>query len=170
MWIVMETIDIHIMKTSWHGNIFCITDPLWRKSTSHRWFPLTKGPWRWSLMYDPNNSTGDNRWAQLSVAPTFKMASIRVRCIRGPVQRVPGNVATRINVRYIGTHNTHNDSLLPVENTHSMSRKRPDYNCTARRNCIFVFAHPGATEKTGGRNWGTTRLERSYRYVHMDVM
>ena len=114
--------------------------------------------------------TGDNRWAQLSVAPTFKMASIRVRCIRGPVQRVPGNVATRINVRYIGTHNTHNDSLLPVENTHSMSRKRPDYNCTARRNCIFVFAHPGATEKTGGRNWGTTRLERSYRYVHMDVM
>ena len=76
--------------------------------------------------WQANIITGDNRWAQLSVAPTFKMASIRVRCIRGPVQKVPGNVATPINVRYIGTHNPHIDILLPGENTYWMPRKRPD--------------------------------------------
>ena len=163
-----------------HKNHICITDvtrrcdgnvvnrDIWLPKPTYCWTFTMAAKMRW--VCDATLHTGDNRWAQLSVAPTFKMASIRVRCIRGPVQRVPVSVATRINVRYIGTHNTHNDSLLPVENTHSMSRKRPDYNCTARRNCIFVFAHPGATEKTGGRNWGTTRLERSYRYVHMDVM
>ena len=77
------------------------------------------------LMRD-NFNTGDNRWAQLSVAPTFKMVSIRVRCIRGPVQRVPGNVATRINVRCIGMYNRHLDILLTGENAYSMRRKRPN--------------------------------------------
>ena len=37
----------------------------------------------------------------VGVALTFKMASIRVRCIRGPVERVQGNVATRIRPCFI---------------------------------------------------------------------
>ena len=33
--------------TSWNGNDFCITGPLWRESTSHQWIPftITKGQW-----------------------------------------------------------------------------------------------------------------------------
>ena len=71
-------------------------------------------------------NTGDNRWAQRSVAPTFKMASIRVRCIREPVERVQSNVATRINVRCTGIYNRHLDILLPGENAYLMRRKRPN--------------------------------------------
>ena len=33
------------MMIAWHGNIFCITGPLWGESTGHRWIPLTKGQW-----------------------------------------------------------------------------------------------------------------------------
>ena len=32
-----------LMMTSWRGNTFLITRPLWRESTSHRWIPLGKG-------------------------------------------------------------------------------------------------------------------------------
>ena len=34
--------DNHIM-TSWHGNVFGVTDPLWSESTRHRWVILIKG-------------------------------------------------------------------------------------------------------------------------------
>ena len=34
----------HWRMTSWHGNIFHITGPLWGESTCHWWIPLTKGP------------------------------------------------------------------------------------------------------------------------------
>ena len=30
------------MMTSSNGNIFCVTGPLWGKSTGHRWIPITK--------------------------------------------------------------------------------------------------------------------------------
>ena len=30
---------INFMMTSWNGNIFRVTDPLWGESTGHRWFP-----------------------------------------------------------------------------------------------------------------------------------
>ena len=30
------------MVTSSNGNIFCVTGPLWGKSTNYRWIPLTK--------------------------------------------------------------------------------------------------------------------------------
>ena len=29
--------------TTWRGNTFCITGPLWLESTDHRWIALTKG-------------------------------------------------------------------------------------------------------------------------------
>ena len=32
----------HSMMTSWHGNSFHITVPLWGESTGDRWIPLTK--------------------------------------------------------------------------------------------------------------------------------
>ena len=31
-----------IMLTSSNGNIFRVTDPLWRESIDHRWIPLTE--------------------------------------------------------------------------------------------------------------------------------
>ena len=33
---------VYIM-TSWHGNTFCITGPLWRESTGQQWVPFKKG-------------------------------------------------------------------------------------------------------------------------------
>ena len=33
------------MTTSWHGNIFQVTDSLWGESTGYQWIPLTKGQW-----------------------------------------------------------------------------------------------------------------------------
>ena len=30
-----------LMMTSWNGNIFRVTGPLWGESTGHRWIPLT---------------------------------------------------------------------------------------------------------------------------------
>ena len=32
----------NFMMTSWNGNIFRVTGPLWEESTGHRWIPLTK--------------------------------------------------------------------------------------------------------------------------------
>ena len=29
------------MMTSWNGNIFCVTGPLWGESTGYQWIPLT---------------------------------------------------------------------------------------------------------------------------------
>ena len=78
--------------------------------------------------------------------------SIRVRCIRGPAQRVPGNVATRINVRYTGMYNRHLDILLPGENAYSMRRKRPNKICSAWRNCIFVWTQLTNVNKCCERN------------------
>ena len=48
-----------------------------------------------------------------TVASSFKMASIR--CIRGPVQRVSGSVATRIGIKSIGMHKQHIGILFPGE-------------------------------------------------------
>ena len=31
----------HHMMTSWHGNVFRITGPLWEEFNGHRWIPLT---------------------------------------------------------------------------------------------------------------------------------
>ena len=31
------------MMTSWNGNVFLVTGPLWRVAIGHRWIPLTKG-------------------------------------------------------------------------------------------------------------------------------
>ena len=31
-----------VMMTSWNGNIFRVTSPLWGESTGHRWFPLQR--------------------------------------------------------------------------------------------------------------------------------
>ena len=39
----LQTLNI---MTSYHGNAFCITDPLWEESTNHQWFSL---PIIWSL-------------------------------------------------------------------------------------------------------------------------
>ena len=33
--------DLSSIMSSSHGNLFCITDPLWREPTSHQWIPLT---------------------------------------------------------------------------------------------------------------------------------
>ena len=32
----------HMRTSSWHGNAFCITGPLWGESTSHWWIPLAR--------------------------------------------------------------------------------------------------------------------------------
>ena len=37
--------------TSWNGNIFRITGPLWGESTGNRWIPLTQGKSRRALMF-----------------------------------------------------------------------------------------------------------------------
>ena len=63
---------------------------------------------------------------QMQLRPLSKWHRVGVRCIRGPYQRDPGSVATRINVRYTRIHNPHINILLPSENTYSMRRKRPD--------------------------------------------
>ena len=34
--------DTRTMMTSWHGNAFLITGPLWAESTGDRWIPFTK--------------------------------------------------------------------------------------------------------------------------------
>ena len=34
------------MMTSWNGNAFRVTGPLWGESTGARWIPLTKDQWR----------------------------------------------------------------------------------------------------------------------------
>ena len=39
IWIFLST---QCMMTSSNGNIFCVTGPLWRESTGHRWIPHTK--------------------------------------------------------------------------------------------------------------------------------
>ena len=85
--------------------------------------------------------TGDNRRTQL-VASSFKMASIRVRCIRrGPVQRVPDSVATRISIKYFGMHKQHIGIVFPGENKYSMHRKLPR------------IAQQGATAFCVGATW-----------------
>ena len=66
--------------------------------------------------------------------------------------RVPGNVATRINVRYTGMYNRHLDILLPGENAYSMRRKRPNKICSAWRNCIFVWTQLTNVNKYCERN------------------
>ena len=38
----MEQIFVRNTMTSWNGNIFRVTGPLWGESTGHRWIPLTK--------------------------------------------------------------------------------------------------------------------------------
>ena len=109
------------------GNSHWISQVMFEKKTyilsfTRRYFMLfTHNPKKISIIY-----TGDNRWAQLSIAPTFKMASIRVRCIRGPVKMVLVNVTTRINVRYSGMPKQHIGIMLPGGNTNSLRRKRPD--------------------------------------------
>ena len=34
------------MRLSWHGNVFHITDPLWRDSFGHRWIPWQRSVFR----------------------------------------------------------------------------------------------------------------------------
>ena len=56
--------------------------------------------------------TGDNRRMPVTVASSYKMASIRVCCIWGTVQRVPGSIATRIIIRYDRMYNQHVDFFV----------------------------------------------------------
>ena len=37
-----RVIWISVMMTSWNGNIFRVSGPLWGESTGHRWIPLPK--------------------------------------------------------------------------------------------------------------------------------
>ena len=49
VWYTDNTSVSHGIKTTWHGNIFCLTGPLWGESTSHELNPLMKGPLMWSF-------------------------------------------------------------------------------------------------------------------------
>ena len=69
------------------------------------------------------------------------MASIPVCCVRGPVQRVLGNVATRIIMKCNGMHNQHIGILLPDENADSHAG-----------NGVIRIAPQGATACLCGRN------------------
>ena len=40
-WLRLQSSSVHMMTSS-NGNIFCVTGPLCREFTSHRWIPLTK--------------------------------------------------------------------------------------------------------------------------------
>ena len=61
----------HFRMTSWNGNIFRVTGPLWGEFTGHRWIPLTKardaGLWcfllsaPWMNGWVKNNKAGDLR-------------------------------------------------------------------------------------------------------------
>ena len=93
--------------------------------------------------------TRDNRRSSL------KMASIRVRCIRRPVQRVPGSEATRTSIKYIGMYKQHINIVFPGGKTNSVRRKRPDQNCPARCNCI-LWTRQGATEELVDVSTGAT--------------
>ena len=44
---------MHNMMTSWHGNIFCITGPLWGSSTVTGWFPSQRASYveDWRFFY-----------------------------------------------------------------------------------------------------------------------
>ena len=83
------------------------------------------------------------------------MALIRVRCIRGPVQRVPGSEATRTSIKYIGMYKQHISIVFPGGKTNSVRRKRPDQNCSARCNFI-LWTRQGATEELVDVSTGAT--------------
>ena len=53
--------DSSLMTTSWHGNAFCITGPLWGESTRDWWIPLSKDQWCRALMI-PLMSAWTNCW------------------------------------------------------------------------------------------------------------
>ena len=55
--------------SSWHGDAFRITDPLWEDSIGHRWTPLTKGQQRRALMFSlVYMYIGTNGWTNSGVA------------------------------------------------------------------------------------------------------
>ena len=78
----------------------------------------------------------------LSVASSFKMASVRVRCIRGPIKRVLGNVATRISIRYTDMHN---------QDIAFRFRVKIWTKCT--ENDLIWIVRQGVTACLCGRNW-----------------
>ena len=51
-----------IIMTSWNGDIFSVTDPLWGESNGHRWIPLTKASDAeiWCFLWSPPEKNG---WA-----------------------------------------------------------------------------------------------------------
>ena len=56
------------MMTSWHGNIFCITGPLWGSSTVTGWFPSQRASyvedWRFFIWCMPERLDKHWSWRQ----------------------------------------------------------------------------------------------------------
>ena len=46
----IERVTYYIIMSS-NENVFCVTVPLWKESTRHRWIPFTKGRWYGPLMF-----------------------------------------------------------------------------------------------------------------------
>ena len=102
---------------------------------------------------------------QLSVASSFKVVPIRVHCIRGTDQRVPGRITMNMTVWSIELHTYQLDISLPNEDTRSASRERRHDHCSIGRNCIFGSAHVNMWKQL--RNWGTQIIGRLFSiHIH----
>ena len=76
------------MATSSHGNIFCVTGPLWGESTGHRWIPLA-------------NASDAELWCFLWSAPEHTVEQTSEDA--GDLRRYP----THYDINVVMHHSTH---------------------------------------------------------------
>ena len=133
--------------------------PFLRRLNGEHWFSVTKHRWFWQSfqsMASSCTSISRGTTGERNYSCVLFQNGVDSACAvsGGGVQRVLGNVPTRISVRYTGMHNQYIGILLLGENTYSMRRKLPDYNCSAGHNCMFVWTQLTNVNKCCGRDCG----------------